>query len=594
MNASIHQILNTPSPSGIPGGTAKLPSGTAGFENFLDTAMKKGSDPKRQKLPQPPASKLARKPEGHKKSSPAGIIAQTPVALPAASRPAGNSPANATQAQAVGISKALTKDSQLPSRGVQVLEALVARQFQSEAAETSPRSGKSQGTPSQRVDRQVGNNGILIQDNQQNNGNNLPVNPSPAPLQTDEEKATSVKAQPLPSVASQAVQIRGMLLGALGPVMKGPSGRAADAAPVPRPGNEPLQIPAPIKTQPPERHAIQVQAPGKQDKPLQEAMTAMENLQLNFFSRAATANTAPLPNGLTATPPSSVHGMGGHTSADSAQLKQQATALQNQGKDAGGSSAVAGQNAGKEFPVNATASGSSGDAPKDGKHGQDRSSNHAEVSGSQGPGAGTATGGFNSVAASTGATSAAPFTVAPAQTAPGNAGTANPTAPTQPGAAHTPVADKMATVVENPLNPVGGDVNTASLLQRQGKTEMRVAMQTDNLGPLELHAVLDGGRLGASIAVVNHEAHTLLTNNLPSLQQVLNDQNLRVDHLSVLNASTSTGTNTGNGGGFQSGGHSHSYPNAPQWGFSHPAPAVMGSKESPAVETLRGRLSVRA
>lgn len=179
-------------------------------------------------------------------------------------------------------------------------------------------------------------------------------------------------------------------------------------------------------------------------------------------------------------------------------------------------------------------------------------------------------------------------------TAPGSS-TANAalTGTGQVGAQIT-VAEKVATAMQT--QPNNGVVSAASLIQSQGKTEMRVSMQTDAMGALQLHAVLDGGRVGASISVVNHEAHTLLTNELPSLQQALADQNVRLDHLTVINTPMTSG-GMGDSRGFQSADYNQQ---KHQNDFLYPG--ALGGVQAPSAssgqttvqEEIRRRLSVRA
>jgi trimeric autotransporter adhesin len=169
------------------------------------------------------------------------------------------------------------------------------------------------------------------------------------------------------------------------------------------------------------------------------------------------------------------------------------------------------------------------------------------------------------------------------------AGASSSATASQPGA-----PDKMEAAADNPVDP-GGVINSASLMQSQGKTEMHVAMQTDTLGALQLHAVLDNGQLGASIQVVSHDAHTVLTNDLPALQQVLKEQNLRIDHLAVINSPMTSGAGSQNGRSFQSEDFNQSGSQNSRWPSNPPAPALpSNSGEALPLENRVGRLSVRA
>lgn len=209
------------------------------------------------------------------------------------------------------------------------------------------------------------------------------------------------------------------------------------------------------------------------------------------------------------------------------------------------------------------------------------------------PGA-TATTGAASAATNAVQAAANGFPAALSQSAAGGSPSSHAGTPTQGAATQTTVGDRVAAAMDSPVNAPGNPVNAASLLQTpQGRSEMRVAVQTENMGTLQLHAVLDGGRVGASISVVGHEAHTLLSNELPALQQVLTDQNLRIDHLTVINSPMSSGAGAGDGRNFQSGDFNHPQGRDTRWYSSVPIVAS-GAGEARAPADLRRRLSVRA
>ncbi|MBZ5698041.1 MAG: flagellar hook-length control protein FliK [Acidobacteriia bacterium] len=76
-------------------------------------------------------------------------------------------------------------------------------------------------------------------------------------------------------------------------------------------------------------------------------------------------------------------------------------------------------------------------------------------------------------------------------------------------------------------------VSGARLMDHPGQTEIRIEMQAELLGGVELRAHFSGGQIGASIAVEHHDAQMLLANELPALHSALIEKNLRVDTLSV-------------------------------------------------------------
>ena len=80
-------------------------------------------------------------------------------------------------------------------------------------------------------------------------------------------------------------------------------------------------------------------------------------------------------------------------------------------------------------------------------------------------------------------------------------------------------------------------VNDARLTQSASHSDMRIAMQMDQLGAIELHARVTGDQLGAAITVEKRDVHSLLAAELPALQQALSEKQLRVDQLSLLQGS---------------------------------------------------------
>jgi hypothetical protein len=70
--------------------------------------------------------------------------------------------------------------------------------------------------------------------------------------------------------------------------------------------------------------------------------------------------------------------------------------------------------------------------------------------------------------------------------------------------------------------------------------ELRVTLQTEKFGNVELHAHIAGDELGAAITVERKDAHSLLVAELPALQHALSEKQLRIDNLSLLQGSTTS------------------------------------------------------
>jgi flagellar hook-length control protein FliK len=142
-------------------------------------------------------------------------------------------------------------------------------------------------------------------------------------------------------------------------------------------------------------------------------------------------------------------------------------------------------------------------------------------------------------------------------------------------------------------------VSDAQLSQTAGRSEMRIAVQSNDLGNIELHAKVSGDSLGANITVEKRDAHTALATDLPALQQALSDRQLRVDQISLMHGPlhATAGDSPaqhfagqGQGGQRQASGFSHGVAT----GTGNFLPSTAFSTEAADIFDAQGRLSVLA
>jgi len=141
-------------------------------------------------------------------------------------------------------------------------------------------------------------------------------------------------------------------------------------------------------------------------------------------------------------------------------------------------------------------------------------------------------------------------------------------------------------------------VNDAQLVQNATHSEMRIAMQTDNLGAVELRAHVAGDQVGAAILVEKRDAHAALAVELPALQQALSEKQLRVDQIALMHGSLhSTSGDAGAQSQAQQGDRGGQRFNNPQ-SFPGTGGSVLASTqfvaETKEIFDSQGRLSVRA
>jgi Flagellar hook-length control protein FliK len=114
------------------------------------------------------------------------------------------------------------------------------------------------------------------------------------------------------------------------------------------------------------------------------------------------------------------------------------------------------------------------------------------------------------------------------------------------GAGATPHQDAPAAAPAPVPFPEGAEaaanhfVNSAKLMDAAGHSEMRIAMDTDKLGAVELRARMVGDVVGAAITVEKRDTHAVLALELPALQQALSDKQLRIEQVTLLHGSLSS------------------------------------------------------
>ena len=142
--------------------------------------------------------------------------------------------------------------------------------------------------------------------------------------------------------------------------------------------------------------------------------------------------------------------------------------------------------------------------------------------------------------------------------------------------------------------PANRVVDSAKLVEAAGRSEMRIAMDTDKLGPVELRARMNGDEVGAAITVEKRDAHAVLAVEMPALQQALSDKHLQVEHITLLHASL--GSTAGDAGSApRQDSRSSPHPAAMPWSMGSGGIAQMfANPEQSGIFDAKGRLSVRA
>jgi flagellar hook-length control protein FliK len=161
--------------------------------------------------------------------------------------------------------------------------------------------------------------------------------------------------------------------------------------------------------------------------------------------------------------------------------------------------------------------------------------------------------------------------------------------PSSPPAASAPLPSPEGTDVA-----VNHFVSNAKLVEAAGHSEMRIAMETEKLGAVELRAHMVGDEVGAAITVERRDAHAALAVELPALQQALSDKELRIEQVTLSHGSFSSTAGDASGSTKQD---EHSAPQAASRPWSMDAgriSSVFGTSQQSGIFDSHGRLSVRA
>ena len=141
----------------------------------------------------------------------------------------------------------------------------------------------------------------------------------------------------------------------------------------------------------------------------------------------------------------------------------------------------------------------------------------------------------------------------------------------------------------------GKIVRSASLSDTANGAEMHVELRSGALGPLEVHAVVHEGSVGAEIHVQGQEAHTLLAAGLPSLERALGERNLRVENIAVYQDQAGGGMSGGEKQDSQSSSYTSAQHQALPWDNPpQPSRAASGSSDGEEIANPAAGLSIRA
>jgi hypothetical protein len=85
---------------------------------------------------------------------------------------------------------------------------------------------------------------------------------------------------------------------------------------------------------------------------------------------------------------------------------------------------------------------------------------------------------------------------------------------------------------ESPASPATGPVQMAQIMSRAAQSEMRIGLNTSAFGNVEVRTVVHANEVGVLIGSEKGDLRSLLSNELPSIANTLQQQNLRLNQVS--------------------------------------------------------------
>jgi len=96
-------------------------------------------------------------------------------------------------------------------------------------------------------------------------------------------------------------------------------------------------------------------------------------------------------------------------------------------------------------------------------------------------------------------------------------------------------------------------IQSAQVLERMGKSEIRLGLNSSNFGNIELHTSLNQDRVGATIATSHAELRTAMMAEMPTLEHAIAQHQMKLDSLQLDSRSSPPAGDRSASGGNQSG-----------------------------------------
>lgn len=134
------------------------------------------------------------------------------------------------------------------------------------------------------------------------------------------------------------------------------------------------------------------------------------------------------------------------------------------------------------------------------------------------------------------------------------------TGPASRGDRSQVVSEPAASSAAESAQPAPTLIQSAQVLERMGKSEIRLGLNSSNFGSIELHTSVNQDRVGASITTSHADLRSAMIAEMPSLEHAIAQHQMRLDSLQVDSRPGAPAGESSASGGNQSGPRNRQQP----------------------------------
>jgi flagellar hook-length control protein FliK len=97
-----------------------------------------------------------------------------------------------------------------------------------------------------------------------------------------------------------------------------------------------------------------------------------------------------------------------------------------------------------------------------------------------------------------------------------------------------------------PVSTPADVVHAVRMFERDGQAEMHIGVRSETLGTIDVKATVHDGSVGVSIGLERHEVRSALVSELPGLENILRERDLRLGEVKFHDMGSTLASEYGN------------------------------------------------